>query len=109
VPQRFHELLTAIGRLHDAKNLDYAGGCRQGPLGNFDRVSSIVTMYPSSDAWGTPPGIALTYMLKQLDAALVMFTTAKQSVTGEGLRERLRDIATYAIILEELLEREENK
>jgi hypothetical protein len=106
-PDRFHELLAEIGRLHDAKNLDYAGGCRQGPLGNFDRVSTLVQMYPASGAWSNPSGIALTYMLKQLDAALVMFTTGKQSVTGEGLRERLRDIATYAMILELLAEREE--
>jgi len=106
-PDRFHELLAAIGRLHDAKNLDYAGGCRQGPLGNFDRVSTLVEMYPAASAWSSPAGIALTYMLKQFDAALVMFTTGKQSITGEGLRERLRDIATYAMILELLLEREE--
>ena len=108
-PDRFHELLAAIGRLHDAKNLDYAGGCHQGALGNFDRISTLVEMYPASSVWGSPAGIAFTYMLKQFDAALVMFTTGKQSITGEGLRERLRDIATYAMILELLIEREEQK
>ena len=108
-PDRFHELLTEIGALHNSKNLDYAGGCVQGPLGNFDRVSNIVSAYPSSVEWSSPAGVALTYMLKQLDAALVLFTTQKQSVTGEGLRERLLDVACYAIIIMQLIEREETK
>jgi hypothetical protein len=109
VADRFHELLAEIGCLHDAKNLDYAGGCRQGPLGNFDRVSTLLQLYPVSASWSTPAGVALAYMLKQLDAALVIFTTGKESVTGEGLAERLRDVATYAIILLELIGRYDTK
>jgi hypothetical protein len=102
-------LLGEIGRLHDAKNFDYAGGGKQGPLGNFDRISALVLAYPPSVAWSKPTGIALTYMLKQLDATLILMTTGKQSHTGEGICERLRDIACYAIIAMELFEREETK
>ena len=37
-------------------------------------------------------------MLKQLDAALMLLTTGKTSKTGEGMSERLRDIAIYALL-----------
>ena len=107
--KRFHELLKGIGSLFDKKNFDYAAGGQQGPMGNFDRVSALLRSYPASGAWGSPSGVALTYLLKQLDAALILHTTGKHSVTGEGLRERLTDIAAYAIITCLLIEREENK
>ena len=105
-PNRFHELLTEIGQLYDAKNLDYASGGQQGPLGNFDRISALISAYPQSAYWAQPTGIALTYMLKQLDAALMLFTQQKQSAVGEELRSRLLDIACYAIITMQLVERE---
>jgi hypothetical protein len=95
---KFHELLSEIGDLHNKKNFDYADGGQQGPLGNFNRISSITRLYPPTPEWGSPTGVALTYMLKQLDAALMMFTTQKVSKTGENLGERLRDVGVYALL-----------
>lgn len=95
---RFHELLDEIRQLHSEKNFDYAEGGSQGALGNFHRISAIAKLYPESPAWGTATGVALTYMLKQLDAALMMLTTGKKSKTGEPIGSRLRDIAIYALI-----------
>ena len=104
---RFHELLAEIERLHAAKNFDYAGGGQQGPLGNFNRGSALIRAYPASESWSQPSGVAITYMLKQFDAALILMTTGKTSRTGEGLRQRWLDIACYAIIIMQLLEQEE--
>ena len=95
---RVHELLAELGTLHANKNHDYAAGAAQGPLGNFTRVSRLLREYPQGDVWTSPTGIALIYMLKQLDAALIMLSTAKTSRVGEGLHERLKDIAAYAIL-----------
>ena len=36
--------------------------------------------------------------LKQLDAALILESTGRVSVTGEGIGERLKDVATYALL-----------
>lgn len=95
---KFHDMLKEIGDLHDKKNFDYAEGGQQGPLGNFKRIAAIASLYPRTDAWSNPTGVALTYMLKQLDAALMIHTTGKKSKTGENLNERLRDVAIYALL-----------
>jgi hypothetical protein len=95
---KFHEQLKEIGDLHNKKNFDYAEGGEQGPLGNFKRIASIANLYPPTQAWSNPTGVALTYMLKQLDAALMIHTTGKTSKTGENLGERLRDVAIYALL-----------
>ena len=94
---RFYELLHQIGELHGKKNTDYAKGGTQGHLGNFIRVSEIKKLYPGLD-WSSPLGTALDYMLKRLDAALILESTGRASVTGEGIGERLKDVATYALL-----------
>lgn len=103
----FYKLLDEIGELHNCKNYDYADGGEQGPLGNFRRISAIKRLYPESTVWTTPTGVAITYALKQLDAALILLTTGKTSKTGEGLNERLRDIAIYSL-LSIILDKETN-
>jgi hypothetical protein len=94
---KFHAMLAEIGDLHDKKNFDYAEGGEQGPLGNFTRVANIKRLYPGS-GWSDAQGVALTYMLKQFDAALMIYTTGKTSQTGEGLKQRLTDVAVYALL-----------
>jgi hypothetical protein len=91
--------------LHSRKNSDYAGGSESKPLGNFERVSIITKLYPGMD-WDSPFGVALIYMLKQLDAALVLRSTKRESVTGEPVGSRLKDIANYAVIAMVLEEEE---
>lgn len=101
---RFYELLQQQGELHAKKNTDYAEGGSQGPLGNFFRVASVMALYPGFD-WATPFGAAICYLLKQLDAALILYSTRRQSITGEPIPSRMGDVAVYAnlatIIFEE--------
>ena len=93
----FYELLGRIRALHDAKNTDYAKGGK--PTGNFDRVGEIVSRYPFFRSGRRPAlAVAMTYMLKQLDAALWLLSTDEKSVTGEGFESRMIDVAVYALI-----------
>ena len=92
--------------LHDRKNRDYAFGGR--PLGNFERVASLVATYPGlKEHLDTREGVAILYMLKQLDAFL--WATAKGHELSEGRPERLRDIDVYTTILRCMLEEEGTK
>ena len=104
---RFFELLGDMAQLHEKKNSDYAGGNESKPLGNFERVSAIARLYPGMD-WDSPFGVAMIYMLKQLDAALVLRSTKRESVTGEPVGSRLGDIATYSLIMK-IIEEEERQ
>jgi hypothetical protein len=82
--------------LHDAKNHDYAKGGN--PLGNFDRVAAILALYPHLNP-GDRRVVALTYMLKQLDAVLWGLSEGIEHRV-EGLTERLQDISVYAKLVE---------
>jgi hypothetical protein len=93
----FYTILDDLAELHSRKNKDYAEGNPEGPLGNFNRVSKIKKMYPRFD-WSTPFGTAMDYMLKQLDAAFILYETQKGSVTGEPIDARLTDVAVYAVL-----------
>ena len=81
--------------LHSRKNADYTASDINNPLGNFYRVSQVKQLYPNAD-WSTPLGTALDYMLKQLDAALTLWSNKKQSGTGEGVGARLGDVSVYS-------------
>ena len=102
---RFYEILDQQAKLHSTKNTDYAKGGKQGTLGNFHRVSSIMQLYPGMD-WDSPFGVALCYMLKQLDAALILRSTKRDSITGEPIPSRLLDVSTYSSIATVLFEEE---
>jgi hypothetical protein len=78
--------------LHSDKNHDYAAGGHA--LGNFDRVSAILALYPGL-ALGDRKVVALVYALKQLDAVLWgLSNQIKHKV--EGLTSRLQDVSVYA-------------
>lgn len=94
---RFYKLLTELSDLHSRKNTDYSKGGSQGPLGNFQRVSQIKRLYQGLD-WSSPLGTALDYLLKQLDAALILYTSGLESLTGEPVPSRLKDVAVYALL-----------
>ncbi len=102
---RFYEILDQQAKLHNTKNTDYAKGGKQGALGNFVRVSSIMQLYPGMD-WDSPFGVAICYMLKQLDAALILRSTKRDSITGEPIPARLLDVSTYSNIAMILVEEE---
>ena len=78
--------------LHNAKNKDYAQGGN--PLGNFDRVGSILALYPGLNP-GDPTVVSLIYMFKQLDAALWMLSQGYEGDV-ENIDTRLRDVHVYA-------------
>lgn len=94
---RFHEIVEAMSDLHDRKNTDYASGMAEGPLGNFERVSKLMQMYPKMD-WASPFGVAMCFMFKQLDAGLTLKSQNKGSLTGEPVSARLTDIAVYTVL-----------
>lgn len=88
----FYEQTKAEEALHSAKNHDYAKGGR--PLGNFERVATILSLYPGLDP-AHPVVVAMTYMLKQLDAVLWGLAQRIEHKV-EGLHPRLQDISVYA-------------
>lgn len=105
---KFHQIVDEMKELHSKKNRDYSEGGKQGPLGNFIRVSEIKKLYPGFD-WESPFGTAIDYMLKQFDAMMILRATKRKSVTGEPIKSRLRDIAIYTVIAEIINDEEEEK
>lgn len=82
-------------QLHSDKNHDYAKG--GSPLGNFERVSAILALYPNLKL-SDPRVLAMTYALKQVDAFLWGLNSGiKHKV--EGAVERLQDVSVYAKII----------
>ena len=82
-------------KLHSDKNHDYAMGGP--PLGNFERVSQIMRLYPEFP-WATPHGAATVYMLKQFDAFMWQTRTGFEA-KSEGAIPRLGDITVYSQII----------
>ena len=80
-------------KLHSAKNRDYATG--GDPLGNFKRVSDMLTK------WGysiTPRDTAFIFLMKQLDAVGNMLGQEYEGQT-ESIDGRLMDISVYAKLM----------
>ena len=98
---RFYEILTELRDLHDRKNHDYAAGGK--PTGNFDRRAALFRLYPGLTL-DQPYKVAAWDILKQLDAALWLLSQGHESQTGEGVAQRLRDVACYAILAELMYE-----
>lgn len=94
---KFYQILNELAELHSRKNTDYAKGGKQGALGNFHRVSEFKQMYPNFD-WTSSFGTAIDFMLKQLDALMILAATKRKSITGEPVEARLNDIIVYATI-----------
>jgi hypothetical protein len=88
----FKEFTEQELELHSAKNRDYAQGGN--PLGNFYRVSAIKSLYPGLH-WDSPVGVALGYLLKQLDAAFWMLAQGYEGKV-ENIDTRLTDVHVYA-------------
>ena len=102
---KVNKILEELAELHSKKNQDYAKGGKQGALGNFTRVSTFKQMYPGMD-WSTPFGTCIDFMLKQLDAAMILAATQRKSITGEPVPARLNDIIVYSTIARILWEEE---
>jgi len=103
--KRFYELLKEEGLLHDLKNTDYAS--EEDPLGNFHRVGLWIKLYNLNSPGMEPVKIAIIYMLKQLDAALILIGKNKKGQV-ETVPKRFQDVSVYSKIISILYE-EENK
>ena len=103
---KFYKILKELADLHSRKNTDYAKGGKQGALGNFHRVAQFKQMYPGFD-WSSSFGTAIDFMLKQLDAAMILTSTQRKSITGEPVPARLNDIIVYTTIARILWEENE--
>jgi hypothetical protein len=88
--------------LHAKKNHDYSGGRGHDPLGNFRRVAKILSMYQGLQLQN-PEVVAITYLLKQLDAILHLLSNGHH-VRVEGIDDRLRDIAVYTKLIQIILD-----
>ena len=94
---KFVELALEEIRLHSDKNHDYAFGGH--PLGNFLRVSSILMNYPGLQL-DTPVGVMISYLLKQLDAALWLMSQRHVTKTLETPTTRWMDVSVYSKLIE---------
>jgi len=88
----FKQLTDEELALHEAKNKDYAN--KGSALGNFERVSKILGNYPKLNL-SDPTVVALTYMMKQLDAALWMLNEGYEGQV-ETFDKRMQDVHVYA-------------
>jgi len=89
--------------IHSKKNKDYTQG--GDPLGNFNRVSKILSNYPKLDV-SKPEVVALIYLMKQLDAVLWMWNQGYEGEV-EGVQDRLRDIHIYTKLIRILVKKSE--
>ena len=92
---RSYESLTQDElKLYQVKNEDYTKG--GDPFGNFNRVSSILALYPKLNL-SNPQVVCLVYLMKQLDAVLWMLSEGYEGKL-ENIDTRLTDIHIYAKI-----------
>ena len=97
---QFYDLSKMECDLHAAKSHDYARG--GDPMGNFNRVSTILGLYPDFP-WQSPAGFAFLLMWKQIDA--VMWAMSKGGEQrAETITDKLRDMAVYAKLIMILLD-----
>jgi len=84
----FTEILTELAELHSNKNFDYARGGN--PLGNFNRCAAVLETTPAKFAW--------SLVAKQIDAVNWAFLQGGDQKC-ESVRDKLRDIAVYSILI----------
>jgi hypothetical protein len=81
--------------LYRAKNRDYTQG--GSPYGNFERVASILSLYPKLKL-SDPRIVAMVYLMKQLDSCLWMLSEEYEGEV-ENIDTRLTDVHVYAKII----------
>lgn len=90
----FIPICLKMMELHSEKNQDYAKG--GDPLGNFDRVSKIFSLYPNLRL-SNPVVVAFAYMMKQIDAILWMINMDYEGGI-EDTDSRFGDVNVYSIL-----------
>ena len=90
----FEQLTMQELDLYLKKNKDYTQG--GDTYGNFNRVSSILALYPKLRL-SNPQVVAMVYLMKQLDAILWMLNEGYEGGI-ENIDTRLQDVHVYAKI-----------
>lgn len=89
--ERFHQLLSELGELHDRKQSDYGRG--------DDPFANVRT----SEDWGVPAWVGA--MVRASDKVRrLQSLVANGKLENESAEDSLRDIAVYAIIALVLME-----
>jgi len=97
---KFLELMIEQIELYNAKNKDYASdeeGEAFDPNGNFNRVSTILALYPGLSL-SDPRVFALALLMKQFDQVLWSMSRGFEGEI-EGLDAKLQDIVVYFMII----------
>jgi hypothetical protein len=92
--EEFIPILIELADLHSRKNYDYTFG--GDPLGNFNRVAHFFESYPKLSS-SDPEIVAITYLMKQLDAILWAKNSGYEGKV-EGSDRRYEDVNVYSII-----------
>jgi len=101
----FYKILDELKELHDKKNQQYAS--EKDPLSNFKRASALGEKLFNPNIKNKPLAYLLALVSKQIDCVYDIVGEGKEN-TIEELEDKLKDIATYAI-LAIILEREFKK
>ena len=91
----FYSLTQKENELHESKNRSYSG--EGDPLGNFNRVASLLALYPGLD-YTDPSVVLLFYTLKHVDALIWSFTS--KASDKKARKESAPDISVYMKILQ---------
>ena len=91
---RFHQLLEAIGALHDKKQQDYGRG--DDPFANVR----------ASEEWGIPGWVGAMVRLNDKVRRLQKAASGG-TLANEGVKDSLMDIAVYSLIAYVLYEQQE--
>uniref|UniRef100_A0A6M3IF92 Uncharacterized protein n=1 Tax=viral metagenome TaxID=1070528 RepID=A0A6M3IF92_9ZZZZ len=91
----YEQLTQQELELYQAKNKDYTNG--GSPYGNFERVASILSLYPKLKL-SDPRIVAMVYLMKQLDSCLWMLNEGYEGEV-ENIDTRLTDVHVYAKII----------
>lgn len=90
---RFHELLSELGELHDRKQADYGRG--DDPFANVR----------ATERWGMPAWVGAMMRANDKVHRLQSFATNGR-LANEGVEDSLRDIAVYSVIALVLFEQD---
>ena len=102
---KFYKIVEELKDLHSRKNFDYAG--TGDPLGNFDRCGQMMKAVLSEGGFEELK-VLLVYMSKQFDGVIDMIGK-NRTAQVEGIKDKLTDIAIYAIIGRIIYEEKINK
>jgi hypothetical protein len=92
----FYKFVDELKELHSEKNKQYA--TQDDPLANFKRASRLCEKLFNPNIKNKPLAYAFVLMSKQIDCVAEIIGEGKTD-TVEELKDKLRDIAIYSILM----------